>query len=397
MLVVITDDFTGASEIGGVALDKGYRTIIETRRVSRSDAEVLVIASDMRSLDAESARAKSGLLTAQILDLRPELLFKKIDSVLRGNIGPELDAQMQVEKKPRALLVPANPSRRRMIVNGVYYLDGTPIAESDFARYYDFRSPTSRVVDILRARTACEVTSLSPAEPFAGDGVYIGDAQDTKDLRAWSERVGDDVVPAGAADFFAAVLESRRTARPQNESPAPTANGEGRKLFVCGSNFSASRIAVAHAPERDIQIVGMPNEIYFSSDPDPHLLEIWADDVCVALRSCPNVVVTAPQSPSEQSLKGHKISQAMAGVTRLVIADAAIDDLMIEGGATAQAVISLLGIETLYPVQSLAPGVTRMIADGYPDLHITMKPGSYRWPNVLWNSNGRGGRTGAYG
>ena len=71
MLAVISDDFTGASEIAGAALVRGYRTVIETRSVGRNDAEVLVIASNMRSLDAQSAREKSRLLTRELLRFEP--------------------------------------------------------------------------------------------------------------------------------------------------------------------------------------------------------------------------------------------------------------------------------------------------------------------------------------
>ena len=134
MLAVISDDFTGASEIAGIALAKGYSTVIETRSIRRTDADVLVIATDMRSLDPESAARKSAQLTSEVLKLQPDLIFKKVDSVLRGNVGPELEAQMKAEHKDAALLIPANPSRKRTISGGVYFVDGKPVVESGFAQ-----------------------------------------------------------------------------------------------------------------------------------------------------------------------------------------------------------------------------------------------------------------------
>ena len=74
----------------------------------------------------------------------------------------------------------------------------------------------------------------------------------------------------------------------------------------------------------------------------------------------------------------------LAEVARQAVAAGELDDLMIEGGATAQAVLSALDVASLYPVQALAPGVTRMLVDGHPQLHVTMKPGSYRWPEAVW-------------
>ena len=393
MLAVITDDFTGASEIGGTALARGLRAVIETRDVSCRDTDVLVIASDMRSLDPESARAKSRRLTERLLELGPELIFKKVDSVLRGNIVPELVAQMRVEGKSRALLVPANPSRGRIVDRGTYYVEGSPIAESAFARAYPFWARTSRVVDTLRAGGACDIFSVSPGQPLDAPGVHVGDARNADDLRAWAERVADGILPGGGADFFAAVLEARLGV----PAPAGTAHGydgDARTLLICGSSFPSSRGAVQQAQAGGFRVLGMPDEIYFRSEIDPALIAAWAERVAGALQRGRKAVITAPQAPGPDSLEGRKVSEALAEVARHVVADHLVDELMIEGGATAQAVLNALDVSRLHPLELLGPGVTRMKADGCPDLHVTMKPGSYGWPDLLWHSAGQPGKTG---
>lgn len=383
MLAVISDDFTGASEIAGIALAQGYRTVIETRTVRRVDADVIVIATDMRSLEQESAARKSAQLTAEILALEPELIFKKVDSVMRGNIGPELEAQMQVEGKSTALLVPANPTRQRTIADGIYYVDGKPVGESGFAINHDFASPTSRAVDILRNRGASNAICISPGEPFRLHGIHIGNTKGVDDLRKWAESVTDQLVPAGAADFFQALLEAR-SSDGRTDTPNGSTMGKGRALFACGSNFPSSRDAVASAQSRGAKVIAMPDEIYFNDHLERELLNSWADDIIAALTETDTVIITAFQSPNGKSICGHEITGAVADVVRQVVEENAIDDLLIEGGATSQAVMSALGVDCLFPSQSLAPGVTSMHVDSYPDLHVTMKPGSYRWPDKIW-------------
>jgi len=260
VLAVITDDFTGASEIAGIALAKGFSTVIETRTVSQSDADVLVVASNMRSLDAESAAIKSAALTEQILALEPELIFKKVDSVLRGNVGSELTAQMKTEAKPRALLVPANPSLQRTIVDGIYYVDDSPIAKSVFAENYNFSSATSRVVEILENRGTSNAICISPGDDFGDDGLLIGNAESSEDLRRWADRVNGQMVPAGAADFFSAILDSRPPAAFLNKTTSEKLEF-GRVLYVCGSNFPSSQKAVVDAASRGLRVVAMPDEI----------------------------------------------------------------------------------------------------------------------------------------
>ena len=383
MLAVITDDFTGASEIGGVALARGYRTVIETRNVRPDDAEVVVIASNMRSLDPGSAREKSRELTRELLRLEPTLIFKKIDSVLRGNIGPELEGQLQAEGKTRALLVPANPSRGRVVIDGVYFVEKAPIADSGFAASYDFGPPTSRVVDILRHRNGCEAVCLPPGDLPAEAGIYIGNAANAADLRAWARQARGDVVPAGAAEFFGAVLDACLPA--ESSPPASCKHSAGtRMLYICGSNFPTSRNAVSDARGHGVRLLAMPDELYFRQGIDEGTLDDWAGQVIEALREEGRVIIAALQSPNGDSLAGRDIARVLGEVARRAVAEEAIDDLMIEGGATAQAVLSALDVASLYPVQSLAPGVTRMRVDGRPKLHVTMKPGSYRWPEAVW-------------
>ena len=55
-----------------------------------------------------------------------------MDSILRGNVGDELLAQLSVSGKERALLVPANPVLKRTIRDGIYYYDGIPLNELSF-------------------------------------------------------------------------------------------------------------------------------------------------------------------------------------------------------------------------------------------------------------------------
>ncbi|RYF47763.1 MAG: hypothetical protein EOO39_47925 [Cytophagaceae bacterium] len=67
-----------------------------------------------------------------------------------------------------------------------------------------------------------------------------------------------------------------------------------------------------------------------------------------------------------------------------MLAQTSIDELIIEGGSTASAVLREIGVVRLVPTNELAPGVVRSKALNNYTLHITVKPGSYRWPVDLW-------------
>src|SRR5690554_2793952 len=109
MIAVIADDFTGAAEIGGIGLRYGLKVVIETEPFEQPDVDILVIATDTRSLNGEEASAQISRITRDLMKIRPELIFKKIDSALRGNIVEELAAQMKTSGKKRGVIIPANP------------------------------------------------------------------------------------------------------------------------------------------------------------------------------------------------------------------------------------------------------------------------------------------------
>ena len=97
MIAVIADDFTGAAEIGGIGLRHGLNVIIETEPIRNRLADLIIIATDTRSLRADEASRQITQITEHLLQFNPKFIFKKIDSVLRGNIKEELLAQMIIE------------------------------------------------------------------------------------------------------------------------------------------------------------------------------------------------------------------------------------------------------------------------------------------------------------
>lgn len=382
MLAVITDDLTGAAEIAGIAFSKGFSATIEIRGVRPSDSDILVLATNTRSLDVASAAAETTRLISDLRALAPDMIFKKVDSVLRGHIGPELMAMMQAEGKSRALLVPANPSLGRTIVDGVYYLANIPISSTGFGEGINTYVPTSKVDEIIAARGGSVTACLGIDEYSQQEGMVIGNAATEADVAGWANRVDMDVVPAGAADFFKAIL-NRHFPNIDTVSPASTPFGK-RALYICGSNFPSSAVAVNTARDNGYTVLELPDLIYHDQNYDPTQLDEWADQVCAAITYHGTVIVAALQAPSETSLSGRQLTNVLAEVTARVTEGALIDELMIEGGATAEAVMSRLGIESLEPVQSLATGVTRMRARSCGGLYVTMKPGSYLWPDAIW-------------
>src|SRR5690554_6788053 len=149
MIAVIADDFTGASEIGGIGIRRGYKVVIDTQVVENIQADILIIATDTRSQDFQESRVLIAKITTELMRLQPEFIYKKFDSILRGNVGEELMAQLQASQMRRALLVPANPGLHRTIEDGVYYYHGVPLNESSFSEGALKKPASSNVLELM--------------------------------------------------------------------------------------------------------------------------------------------------------------------------------------------------------------------------------------------------------
>ena len=143
LTLVIADDLTGAAEIAGVAHRLGCRVRLTTalEQLTPQD-EVVVIATDTRSMTREEALQATQEIIAQIarLGMRPDRLFKKTDSVLRGHVRCELEA-LQALGYQRALLLPANPSKGRLIRRRIYSIGGEPLTRTLFRHDPSSRQP----------------------------------------------------------------------------------------------------------------------------------------------------------------------------------------------------------------------------------------------------------------
>src|SRR5262249_50022835 len=149
-----------------------------------------------------------------------KLVYKKCDSVLRGHVAAECLAVTRATGKQRVLLIPANPSRQRIIRGGDYFVDGVPLAQTAFARDPDHPRKSSRVSELV-----------GPAP-----GIEIPDVVSIEDLSRRAATIDKNILPAGGVDFFNALLTTKL--RPTHSSSAGASDScriQGPSLFVCGS------------------------------------------------------------------------------------------------------------------------------------------------------------------
>lgn len=381
MIAVVADDLTGAAELGGVGLRYNLRVEICTEVPVDHQAELLVIATDTRSGTMQEAMAETAVITSRLLVFKPDLLFKKIDSVLRGHVLAEVQAQLAVLGLKRALIVAANPALGRTIVNGQYYFHGEPIHTSGFAHDPEFAITSSGVAAMLRSNST-PVHIIQCHEPMPEEGIIVGEVQHTADLEAWAKRVETDTMVVGASGFFAALLDARFGKQDNKTSDFPALSGPA--LYVSGSTFLQSRLAIQHEKNKGGPVSYMPETIVSGKEPEEILFDAWSKEVASYVHDYAKAIIAIdPDSTRGTDVVAGVLRSYTARITKKVLQQATICELFIEGGATAWAVLQQAEFSTLQPVREMAPGVIRMRVHNKKGLYLTIKPGSYHWPEPI--------------
>ena len=130
-LVILADDLTGASDAAIPFARLGARaSLCLDLPGDLCDVDVAAIDLDTRTTPPAVAAER---IRSLVRALPPQTqLVMKIDSTLRGNIKTEVEALLAARDAALAIVVPAHPKLGRVQRDGVLFLDGKPVAETDF-------------------------------------------------------------------------------------------------------------------------------------------------------------------------------------------------------------------------------------------------------------------------
>lgn len=378
MIIVLADDLTGAAELGGVGLRFGLKVEVQTACEANSAVDLIVIDTDSRSDSPELAVQKIEHIARQIYDMVKPWIYKKIDSVLRGNVRVELQALRKIFDQKTVLLIPANPSFGRTISDGNYFINKIPLAETDFANDPEYPIKSSKVLELLDASPDMDIRFMKREAAIPKCDIAIGEAETQDDLIKWASQTHTQILPAGGSEFFYALLKTMGMSPEPDRNRIKLASAE-MALIVCGSASEYSRKTVAQARKNGKPVCDMPPGLFNFDNDQQKYLERWTNEVVNAFQQNQKAIIAINHPVAQNSDLSKKLARNMAALVENVLKTIEINELIIEGGATAAAIVHRLAWKKFYPTQEITPGVVRMQISEKPDLSLTIKPGSYLW------------------
>ena len=146
LIGAVADDLTGATTTGVLLARSKARTAVYFNEEAAQKAEgtdeldAILISSNSRPLPANEAYDKVKSATTALKNMGVKYFSKRIDTTLRGGVGVEVDAMLdEVGGDAVAVVVPAMPQSRRILVGGYSVIDGAALINTPVAQ--DVRTP----------------------------------------------------------------------------------------------------------------------------------------------------------------------------------------------------------------------------------------------------------------
>ncbi len=384
--LILADDLTGATDAGAAFARRGLRTEVLWGNSTSSGGSVIAYDVASRGLSAIDAAARNGAAARRLLS-PDRMLFKKIDSTLRGQPAREiasLHATLRALSRPtRGIFAPANPAMRRTTREGRVYLDGKPLEFSEvWQREHSY--PDANLVAILA--DAGIAARHVPLPVVRGDpaalrarltvdaDVMVCDAETDADL--------DGIVAAGfdAAGFFigtaglaAALAKRYPAANPERRAALRPGGG---MLVVVGSMAAASRAAAdQHATNLQVRRMSWSREVLLSPARAMECTQAGAQ-VAAWLARGEDVLVEISQEAGAGPGPDPRVSRRLAECLGPAMHE--VSGLIVTGGETATVLLEQWYVDGITLADEIEPG----IALGEIRVHdrripVITKPGAF--------------------
>jgi uncharacterized protein YgbK (DUF1537 family) len=418
--LIIADDLTGGADAGVKFAKRGLSTfLISLKDDSKVDLtkythwEVLVINTDSRGLSPGKAFfSVSSLLKGYDDELFP-IIFKKIDSTLRGNIGYEIDAILNETNCFICFMAPSYPQQDRILVGGIMIVGGKPLSLTEAT--YDTVAPVleSYVYKLLErqslykigrvdlthvASSTDQLLNTVDEEWIKGNKIIIFDAVSRRDLANVADvafcldRKPLLVGSAGLAEEVAKKLSPPNTNLYQ--SFQKVTKPLNHIFIISGSTSSVTHEQIKRVMGKNISAFQLNKSLVTSDDTKVQIeKEKLSKKIAHSLSRGHAILKThsqilRPKNSSDLSIP-LRITKTLASIALLALEESKVDThdlaLILTGGDTAVSVINGLGSEGIEIERELLEGIVKghLIGGNWDGLTVITKAGAFGKENAL--------------
>jgi len=420
-LAMIADDLTGANDSGVQLARFGLHTsvLFYSDEEALGKNEAVVLDTDSRSLPPETAYQKVEEASKLIKQKNFDVIFKKVDSTLRGNLGAEIDAIYDVFQPELVVIAPAYPKNGRQTIEGIHYLNQRKVSETEIAK--DPKTPVreSYIPKLLEGQTRHQVglitledldsgfdAVLTKLQNYKQQGIsyVVFDAKEEDDLRRMAGFVLQSkysvcwVGSAGLAnhlpDIYGLQMKKQEVEIPRDGKPVllvvGSVSGVSRKQLdvvleqkgIEGIAFQSSAI-VSGTEEKKVEIGKAYDQAVNYLNSHARCLALYSLGTPEDIRQAQQV---GKQHGFDEREVSNLISQALGEVAAKLLDVFEIKGLVLTGGDTAKQVCNQLGITGFKLIDEVEIGIPLGKTVGKRELYAITKAGAFGTERSLLHS-----------
>ena len=395
-ILIIADDLTGAADCGIACASSGSNTVVMLgNETEEPEADALSLDAGTREADPQTATTEIARLMRRYAKGERQIVYKKLDSTLRGNVASELAAVLSAQREIYArgdrivaVLAPAFPANGRTTSQGRQLVNGRPLEEmgiwrcegtgrrSHIPAILDTAGLRSALLDLKTVRSGDRNLRTEMTNAAERADVLICDAETDDDLRAIAEAtvaLGPGTVWAGSAGLAYYLPKATGPVRTKPISLKRYFDA-GPTLFVIGSPAAVSRkqaeVLISSSAAIAIQIP--PGDLLAGESKwRQHCLGLQE-----ALSAGHDVVVMLAAEDEAERTHATFLCSALARLVAPYAGD--VGALVATGGATARAVLQAWDISSLRLLQEIEPGVPFSVTEHWNrNLPVITKAGGF--------------------
>jgi uncharacterized protein YgbK (DUF1537 family) len=420
----IADDFTGATDLAGMLIRGGLRTILVIGvpgllMLRADDAEAIVVALKTRSVDAAIAVRDSLEAAEGLRRLGASRIYFKycstFDSTSAGNIGPVAEALQEHLQAPFTPFAPSFPENGRRVFHGHLFVGNALLNESGMQAHPLNPMRDANLVRVLAAQSkasvglithdiirggASQVSQALLSCVADGKPLVVLDSIDDANLETIAEAVIDAPLVTGGSALGYQMARKLAPARPAGSAecsqashvPGALSPRTGRCAVLAGS-CSRRTLEQVECFRGTWPSLRVPVEKLLRGENVVSEVIDWFKDQST---NAPSLIYTsaardilAADGNHEHELSiGRRIEVTFAAIARELIAGN-VTRLIVAGGETSGAVVEGLGIAALDVGPEIAPGVpwTQVIGSGAAaGVCLALKSGNFGPPDFFSNA-----------
>lgn len=413
---VIADDLTGSNDCGIKLAQNGLKTkvILNTESINITDNSSYVINSNSRAMNKDDSYEINKKIAKIIKDDGFDLIYKKIDSTLRGHMFSEIEAINEIIDFDLIVIAPAFPEMNRITKGGKHFVNGQLITDTGLKNDPRFPIYNSEIKTFLNNSINAKLINLYLDEirnsKLFNDKIeyikknkkkyIISDIEYEKDFKLLIDKINkhyNKILWVGSAGLikYLAPENNNSEYRPQRIKSTST-------ITVSSSMSEVSISQIKEATYNNSETVNLGINVYelvkrYKENQHADYIDTGINH----LEKHRNLIIYAENDKiSNQKLRDytnlHNIS--IGDISKIIVRSitkifmgiynkARCDSIILIGGDTANEVLSQLKIDSLKLIGEIEEGVPYGCADTHDGtLNLVTKAGAFGNKETIFNT-----------